>query len=115
MSLSSLLPMIWILTIWLILMGSVRLMLTAGWDFSHFWAQFDKLILIFLVLFYSLIGLLVAYQVLATDHPYVQKFADAMLDNQKLVIGALLGLITGRAIQRQIDSQNGAQNGAPKV
>lgn len=116
MNLAPLLPMAWILTVWLLLVGTLRLAIAAGWDFSHFWQQFDKLLLVFLVLFYSLLGLLVAYQVLTNSHPYVQKFADAMLDNQKLVIGALLGLITGRAIQRQIDStQNGAQNGTPKV
>ena len=76
-------------------------------DWSHFWANFDKFLLLFLVLYFSLIGWHAVFHI-DTTNAYVQGFMTAMLDNQKLVIGALLGLITGRAIQSK---QNG--NGTP--
>jgi hypothetical protein len=66
--------------------------------------HFDKLLLG---------GAIVYFGQLAMWHHGEQDstFAQAMLDNQKLVLGALLGLITGRAIQRAADGKNG--NGPP--
>ncbi len=85
-------------------------------DWSHFWANFDKLLLVFLVIYFSIIGWHAVYHI-DTASPFEQKFMDSMLDNQKLIIGALLGLITGRAIQRQVDNAAGPPNpssGEPK-
>ena len=72
-------------------------------DWTHFWNNFDKFVLLFLVIYFSLIGWHAVFHI-NTANPYVQNFMAAMLDNQKLVIGALLGLITGRAIQAKIDA-----------
>jgi hypothetical protein len=78
-------------------------------DWSHFWGNFDKFVLVFLVLYFSLIGWHAVFHI-DTSNIYVQNFMSAMLDNQKLVIGALLGLITGKALQSKV---NGNAPAAP--
>jgi amino acid transporter len=117
MNLAALLPMVWILTIWLMAVGTIRLLMHVQWDWTHFWGSFDKFLLVFLVLYFSLLGWHAVYHINAANDN-LQKFLDSMLDNQKLTIGALLGLITGRAIQRQMDAaaKPGANNEPePKV
>lgn len=52
----------------------------------------NNLLLSFFVIYFSLLGLHAMHAGI-TETP----FMSAMLDNEKLVIGALLGLITGRA------------------
>lgn len=102
---------------WVMLMGTLKFIMRFDWDWTHFWAQFDKILLVFMVLFYSLLGWHAAFHS-GNPNSYIQKFAESMLDNQKLVIGALLGLITGRAIQAKIDAgqnQSGVDNVSAKV
>jgi hypothetical protein len=65
--------------------------------------HFDKLLLTFFVLYFSLLGFhsifyLTHHDGTIASNPIVQGFMAAMLDNQKLIIGALLGLITGKAL-----------------
>jgi len=74
--------------------------------------HFDKLLLAFFLLFYSGLGwhsvfYLAHHDGVIAGNPLVQGFLSAMLDNQKLVIGALLGLITGRALEKATGGTNG--------
>lgn len=73
-------------------------------------SHFDKLLLSFFILYFSLLGFHAVYILelhkIEINNPIVQSFMSAMLDNQKLVIGALLGLITGRALS----GKNGGSN-----
>ena len=57
----------------------------------------DKFLLAAFVVYFSLLGWVALFHI-DTSSPFEQAFLNAMLDNQKLVIGALLGLITGRAL-----------------
>ena len=83
------------------------------WDFIK--QHFDKMLLAFFVLYFSALGW---HAIFYMSHhaipdaidPVIRAFMDSMLDNQKLVIGALLGLITGRALS-SIKNGNGAKNG----
>jgi hypothetical protein len=54
-------------------------------------------VLLFLILYYSSVGIY-ALGHIDTANAWENNFMTAMLDNQKLVIGALLGLITGKKI-----------------
>lgn len=60
-------------------------------DYFYVW------VLLFLILYYSSVGIY-ALSHIDTANAWENNFMTAMLDNQKLVIGALLGLITGRRI-----------------
>ena len=60
-------------------------------------SNFDKLLLTFFVIYFSMIGWHAVFHI-DPSSPFEQAFMTAMLDNQKLVIGALLGLITGKAL-----------------
>jgi hypothetical protein len=73
--------------------------------------HFDKLLLAFFLLFYSGLGWHSVFYLAHHDgtiagNPLIQGFLSAMLDNQKLVIGALLGLITGRALEKAYGGAN---------
>lgn len=65
---------------------------------GNWWGNFDKFLMSFFVVYFSLLGW---FAVCGTQGN--NPFALAMLDNEKLVIGALLGLITGRATARMDD------------
>jgi hypothetical protein len=66
--------------------------------------NFDKIILSLFVLYFSLMGFHSIYIMelhkVEITNPLIQTFMNTMFDNQKLVIGALLGLITGRAFAK---------------
>lgn len=64
----------------------------------QYWANLDKFLLSGFVLYFSLFAFLAIY-----GTPAANPFVAAMLDNEKTMIGALLGLITGRALARQED------------
>jgi hypothetical protein len=59
-------------------------------------------VLLFLILYYSSVGIY-ALGHIDTANAWENNFMTAMLDNQKLVIGALLGLITGKKIAESKD------------
>jgi hypothetical protein len=82
--------------------------------FELFKNNFDKFLISFFTLYFTFLGWHAVFYLSHHDgvmmnNPLVQNFMSAMLDNQKLVIGALLGLITGRAMASQ--SKNGGSNG----
>ncbi len=62
---------------------------------AHLWGNFDKLLLGFFILYFSH----VAFEALSHGPTYAA-FVAAMLDNNKTLIGTLLGLMTGRALGR---------------
>lgn len=65
---------------------------------DHFWGNLDKFMLAFFVVYFTIF----AYGAVtgSANNP----FTAAMLDNEKTVLGAFLGLVTGRAIQRAQDA-----------
>jgi hypothetical protein len=83
------------------------------WDLIK--ENFDKFLVSFFVLYFTFLGWHSLFYLAHHDgtivaNPVVQSFMAAMLDNQKLVIGALLGLITGKAIG---STKNGGSNVPP--
>jgi hypothetical protein len=77
--------------------------------------HFDKFLLAFFVLYFTFLGWHAVFYLSHHDgalgsSPVVQSFMAAMLDNQKLVIGALLGLITGRALASSPKTNGGTSD-----
>lgn len=67
---------------------------------DHFWQKFAEIVLLTLTFFF--VGM--AYWATWANH---QDFMSAMLDNNKLVLGALLGLLTKAMLSRSTDNNGG--------
>jgi E3 ubiquitin-protein ligase DOA10 len=91
--------LLWVIVVWLMALSTILFFKKAGFAPVLPQNQFDKYLLAFFVIYFSIIGWHAVFHI-DTSSPFEQAFMNAMLDNQKLVIGALLGLITGRAIGR---------------
>jgi hypothetical protein len=76
---------------------------------QQFWANVDKFVLGFFVVYFSV------FAYVAVHGDPTNPFVSAMLDNVKTVLGALLGLVTGRAIQRAVDAPFMQPPPPPKV
>ena len=74
----------------------------------NFWNNLDKFMLAGFIVYFSLFAFLAVYG--TPNSPVVT----AMLDNEKTVLGAFLGLVTGRAMQRAQDAQQSRPPAAPK-